>query len=200
MTMSSDAQTFDLDTEVSRQVYRNRRVARYMVGVTAVAFFGLTAYGLAGLPQSFSASTESLAIHVGATVLVAILAVMAACGALISFGRPAVQLSLTDSDLILRFPAQSAPLRVRWSGTRFNLLVRDFRDHPTPASNICQIERIGRAPFWLQRPSSPLTSEAFEALTSKARQKGLTVTQKKGATFFALYPNTEITIRRAPTR
>lgn len=199
MTADQD-ETFDLDTSTSRRVYSNRRTTRYIFGTAAAIFFALTVYGLAGIPRAVGGPTFPLSEHLFALVLVLFLSLFTASLAIFSAGRPATKLRLTGEALELDFPARSTPLRREWSDPRFALTVRDFRDHPTRATDVVQIERFGRAPFWLQSPSTPLTPAAFDGLLTEAQAKGLTVSRKRGGTFFALYPNTEITIRRVPGR
>jgi hypothetical protein len=195
-TPAFDGQMFDLETSVARRVYGNRRAARYIFGLSAVLFFALTVYGLAKLPLALSYSESILASYLFAVALVGFLTFLCASVALVSSGRPATQLNLTAGELSLQFPSRSAPVRCIWAERSFRITLRDFRGHSTPVSDLVQIERIGRAPFWLQPPSTPLTSPAFEALLHTAKEKGLTITEKKGHTFFSLWSNTEITIRR----
>ena len=197
---ASEVQTYDLETAVSRRVYSNRRTIRYMSGIAAVFFFGLTVYGVFVLPRAIASSGTVLIAALFAIILVAFLTFFTASGAILNTGEPAQQLALSSDCLELRYPSFPKHVRIAWSERRFRIVVRDFRNHPGPASDIVQIESIGRAPFWLQIPTSPLTPEAFDALVTMARAKGLSVQERAGRTLFALYPNAEITIRRATPR
>ncbi|MFZ3355722.1 MAG: hypothetical protein WA549_03055 [Thermoplasmata archaeon] len=193
---SGFTQAYNLDTAVARRVYQNRRVGRYLCVAAAVGFAILTAYAAIGLPRAI-AKGSILYPYLAAFALAGFITFFTAGIAIVSAGRPATELILSHDGFELQYPGWPRNLRLRWDHSRFLVVVRDFRDHPTPAAEIVQIERIGRLPFWLQPPTSPLTAEALQALLAKARSKGLTVTDKKGSTFFDFWPNSVITIQRS---
>lgn len=189
------AQTFDLDSTEARSVQKSGRVNRFMIAAVAVFFLAITVYAVAGLPRAISDS-KNLGVYVSALLLISFMTFLTVSGAMVNFKGPASKLILTDEGVEIRFLSGGSPKFLRWTDSSFRLTLRDFRGHATPMSNRIQIERVGRAPFWLQVPTSPLTPEAFDALVAKSREKGLTVTHRKGSTKFALYPNTETMVRR----
>lgn len=196
MVAKSIGSTFDLDSSETRDADKNVRVSRIILGLGAVIFSAITVYGAAGLPRALSDSSDAGAYLFG-LILIAFFTIFTASSAIIALGKSASQLSLTDETVILRFASRRHPKVLRWSDPNFRIIVRDFRGHSTPMANRVQIERIGRAPFWLNGPTSPLTPASFDALIDFAKAKGLAVTLKKGGTKFNFWPNTEITIRRA---
>lgn len=192
-------QTFELDTSVARRVYSNRRATRYISGAAAVIFLTIATYAAVELPRAI-ADNKDVAAYIFALVLMIFFAFVTASVAMIGAGRPARRLDLTSTGVALEFPSFPGSVLLRWSDPKFSMTVRDFRNHPTPASDIVQIERIGHAPFWLQAPTSPLTPGAFDALLIRARENGLIVMEKRGGTAFNAWPNLEITLRQAPRR
>lgn len=195
--MKSDSRSvaFDLDTSVARKVYSNRRGGRYISGALGIVFLALTVYGVVRLPGAIADSAQ-VAVFLFGLILIAIFTFITISGALMPGGRPPTVLTLSEVGVELRYPSLPRIVQVTWSARGFLIVLRDFRGHPTPVSDIVQVERIGRAPFWLQPPTAPLTPAAFDALLSKSREKGLSVTQKRGGTVFNTWPNTEITIRQ----
>jgi hypothetical protein len=198
MVASSEGRVFDLDTDAARATFKDRRFTRYMMAAIGAVFLALTVYAAVGLPHALTDSSGVIGVYLFALVLITFLTWFALSLAIVNSGRPASQLILTTEGPELRFDSRRVGLA--WSDRRFSLRIRDFRGHPTPASSRVQIERIGRAPFWLQRPTSPLTPAAYDALISASREHGLTVTEERGGTAFNFWPNTEVTIRRAPPR
>jgi hypothetical protein len=194
-----EAASYDLTGPESLFVYRNRRVGRYMAAVGAVVFLLLTAY--AGLTTAFllMASRPPSVALVVALVASGLVTIVSASAAIMAMGRPATGLLLSECALELRYPAWPRRVRVAWADSRLVVVIRDYRGHPSPVSNVVQIERIGRAPFWLQPPSSPLSRLAVDALVASAERHGLDVRSKPGSTLFNLWPNVEISIRRSTT-
>lgn len=196
MSSALKTQSFDLVSRERQFVDRASRSDRRLMGVVTAGFAILTVYAVVGLPRALDHGQDPVA-YSGTLVFLIVMTWFAASSALIRSAGPALELALTNTGVELRFPARKMPRVLCWSDPRFTMLLRDFRGHPTPMSGRIQIESIGRAPFWLQVPTSPLTPAAFDALLSAARAKGLVVTESAGSTKFALYPNTLVAIRHA---
>lgn len=188
-SVPSNDRSFDLNSPDSRDAYKSGLGSRVILAVVAVFFFTLTLYAAAGLSNALS-NGKNPGAYLFATVLIAFFTMLAASGAAKSLGKCATRLTLTEDSIQVHFPSRRTPVKVRWVDPSFRVVLRDFRGHPSPMSTRVQVESIGRAPFWLQIPTSPLTPPAFDALLSVARAKGLMIDQRKGSTKFALYPNT----------
>jgi hypothetical protein len=197
MAEADGTRAFDLNTDQARSTLKDRRFTRYMMGAIGAVFLGLTIYAVVGLPHALASLSDLIGAYLSALVLIALLTWFAISFAVVNSGAPASQLTLTPEALELRFASRAGVRKLEWSDPRFSLRIRDFRGHPTPVSSRVQIERIGRAPFWMQVPSSPLTPEAFDALLTMARERGLRIDRRRGGTAFSFWPNTEVTIRQA---
>lgn len=195
MRANQGSVNFDLDTTVARRVYSNRRGGRYISAAAGAVFLLLTLYGLLELPGAVAHSAQ-LPVFLFGLILVAFFTQLTIFGAIVPGGKPPSVLTLTDQGVEFHYPSFPHKVSIAWSARRFDLTVRDFRGHATPASDIVQVERVGHAPFWLQPPTAPLTPAAFDTLLARARERGLAVTQKKGGTVFNTWPNSEIRIRR----
>ena len=174
MVAARGVQTFALDTTVSRRVYSNRRTFRFMAAVAAMFFLGLTIYGALGLPHALTGG-GSLGVYLFALVLGAFLTLFTASAAVINAGKPADELTLSEDGLMLRYSSFPRVISVAWTDRRFKMIIRDFRGHPSPASDLVAIERVGRTPFWMQPPTSPLSPPAVEALLAAAGNRGLKI-------------------------
>jgi hypothetical protein len=95
-------------------------------------------------------------------------------------GPPPTQLRLDTEGVELVYGKSKVRFRVRWSDPKFNLVLRDFRGWQNPATlgmvldtgdhDLRQIILPSTRP-----PSALLTSEAFDAILSASRTRGLDV-------------------------
>jgi hypothetical protein len=112
------------------------------------------------------------------------------------------RLAISSEGLELEYPPGVVKFRRQWSDPLFNLVLRDFRGHPGPASQDLVLDTGDHSLVaWLlpstKPPSAYLTSEAFEAILTAGERRHLVITHRKGSSAAWAYFNEEILIRRA---
>lgn len=119
------------------------------------------------------------------------------------WGTP-TRLTISSEGVELQYPPGIVRFRRRWSDPHLQLVLRDFRGHPGPASHDLVLDTGDHALVaWLlpsRRPASAyLTPEAFDALLVAAERNHLTVTRRKGSSAAWVYLNEEVRLSRVPT-
>jgi hypothetical protein len=112
------------------------------------------------------------------------------------------RLAITSEGLELEYPPGLVKFRRQWSDPLFNLVLRDFRGHPGPASQDLVLDTgdHGLAAWLLptrKPPSAYLTPDAFDALLKAAEANHLVVIRQKGSSAAWAYFNDIISIHRA---
>jgi hypothetical protein len=113
------------------------------------------------------------------------------------------RLTISSEGLELEYPPGIVKFRRQWSDRLFNLVLRDFRGHPGPASQDLVLDTGDHSlAAWLlpstKPPSAYLTPEAFEAILTAGERSHLVITHRKGSSGAWAYFNREILIHRAP--
>ncbi len=196
MSVSINAMSFDLDTVEARSADQNVRGPRMIFAAITIFFAALTVYGLIGLPRALSRIGESGMFFVG-FILIVTFTWITASATLINFGRCAKRITITDQSVEIEYPSRNIPRTLKWDDPQFRLTVRDFRGRANLMANRVQIDQVGKAPFWMQPPASPLTPEAYESLISTAQRKGLSLTRRGGSRLITFWTNTVVTIHRS---
>ncbi|MHB1867295.1 MAG: hypothetical protein ACYCPN_07580 [Thermoplasmata archaeon] len=117
------------------------------------------------------------------------------------WGTP-TRLTISSEGVELQYPPGVVRFRRRWSDPRLQLVLRDFREHPGPASHDIVLDTGDHSLMaWLlpsrRPPSAYLTPEAFDAVVAAAQRNRLAVSRRKGSSAGWVYKNDEVRITRS---
>ena len=203
----NESQTFDLINGTWNVIAKNTKGNRRIVVALVIFLFVVTALGLFATIRDFAGHSPYLDIALGNT-LVFLWIFLTIFGIAYEMGPPPTQLRLTTEGVELVYLPGRVRYRRRWADKRFRLVLQDFRGRETIAKDDLVLDTgshgfLGVFLPFLSPPSGYLTPEAFDAILTAARSRGMTVTPKNNQGWRATggwpWASTQITItQRSP--